>query len=104
MLHDWANLFEITGAAGAQLIGLVFVAVTLGVGLSAPQAADGIRAFMTPTLVNFGSVLFLAVLMLAPWPSVKPLGCVLIVGAAAGLSAERGLAQAQTRLHRPEPP
>jgi len=85
MFHDWANLFEITGAAGAQLIGLVFVAVTLGVGLSAPQAADGIRAFMTPTLFNFGSVLFQAVLMLAPWPSSLAPGVVLIVTALVGL-------------------
>jgi len=77
---------SITGAAGAQLIGLVFVAVTLGVGLSAPRAAEGIRAFVTPTLVNFGSVLFQAVLMLAPWPSIQPLGWVLIASALVGLA------------------
>jgi hypothetical protein len=86
VLHDWTNLFEITGAAGGQLIGLMFVAVTLGVGLSAPQAAAGVRGFMTPTLVNFSGVLFQAVLMLAPWPSTQPLGVILVVLGLAGLA------------------
>jgi hypothetical protein len=53
MLHDWTNLFNITGAAGAQLIGLLFVVVTLGSGWSAKQSEQAIRAFVTPTLVSF---------------------------------------------------
>jgi hypothetical protein len=34
MPDNWINWFEITGAAGAQLIGLLFVVVTLGIRLS----------------------------------------------------------------------
>jgi hypothetical protein len=86
MLHDWANLFEITGAAGAQLIGLLFVGVTLGVGLSSPRVADGVRGFITPTLVNFGGVLLQAILMLAPWPSLPPLGVALALCGLAALA------------------
>jgi hypothetical protein len=29
MLHDWNNFFNMTGTAGGQVIGLLFVAVTL---------------------------------------------------------------------------
>jgi len=38
MFRDWTNLFNITGAAGGQLIGLLFVVVTLGNGWSAKQS------------------------------------------------------------------
>ncbi len=87
MLHEWNNLFSMTGAAGAQLIGLLFVVVTLGgTGLSASQSVDGIRAFLTPTLVNFGGVLFQAVAVLALWPSDRATGLILVVGGLAGLA------------------
>ena len=86
MLHDWNTLFEITGAAGAQLIGLLFVAVTLGVGLSTSQSSDAIAAFLTPTLIDFSGVLFQAILVLAPWPSDKPVGFFVVLAGIAGLA------------------
>jgi hypothetical protein len=87
MLHDWNNLFSMTGAAGAQLIGLLFVVVTRGgTGLSTSQSVDGIRAFLTPTLVNFSGVLFQAVAVLALWPLDRSIGFILILGGLAGLA------------------
>jgi len=58
MFHGWENFFIVGGTAGATLIGLLFVAVTLGGGLSTPQGLDATRAFLTPTLFRFGGVLF----------------------------------------------
>jgi hypothetical protein len=58
MLHGWENFFIVGATAGATLIGLLFVAITLGAGLSTPQGLDATRAFLTPTLVRFGGVLF----------------------------------------------
>jgi hypothetical protein len=86
MLHDWTNLFNITGAAGAQLIGLLFVVVTLGSGWSAKQSEQAIRAFVTPTLVSFSGVLFEALVVLAPWPSVRPAAVLLVLGGLGGVS------------------
>jgi hypothetical protein len=40
MLHGWENFFIVAATAGATLIGLLFVAVTLGAGLSTPQGSD----------------------------------------------------------------
>jgi hypothetical protein len=85
VLRDWTNLFEITGAAGAQLIGLLFVVVTLGDGWSAKQSEQAIRAFVTPTLVNFSGVLFEALVVLAPWPTERPAALLLGLGGLAGL-------------------
>jgi hypothetical protein len=85
MLHAWTNLFDITGATGAQLIGLLFVVVTLGTGFSARQTDTAIRAFITPTLVNFSGVLFQALVVLAPWPSDQPAAVLLVLGGVVGL-------------------
>jgi hypothetical protein len=86
MFHDWTNLFVITGPTGAQLIGLLFVVVTLGNGWSAKESEQAIRAFVTPTLVNFSGVLFEAVVVLAPWPTYWPAAILLGLGGLAGLS------------------
>jgi hypothetical protein len=87
VLHGWNNLFDLTGASGAQLIGLLFIVVTLGGnGLSPSQSVDGIRAFLTPTLVNFGGVLFQAVAVLALWPSDWLTGLILVLGGVADLT------------------
>jgi len=87
MLHDWNNLFSMTGSAGAQLIGLLFVVVTLGgTGLSTSQSVDGVRAFLTPTLVNFGGVMFQAVAVQALWPSDRAIGLILVLSGLAGVA------------------
>jgi hypothetical protein len=85
MLHGWDNFFMVAGSAGATLIGLLFVAITLGAGLSGPRAAHGARAFLTPTLIHLGGVLFESLFVLAPWSSAWPLGIVLACCGLTGL-------------------
>ena len=77
MLHGWDNFFMTAGAASATLIGLLFVAITLGADLSTPRGALGTRAFLTPTIFQFGAVLFQCLALLAPWPSARAAGTVL---------------------------
>ena len=77
MLHGWKNFFTAVAAAGATLIGLVFVSITVAPRLSTPQGLDATRAFLTPTLILFGAVLFQCLVALAPWPSAWPVGIIL---------------------------
>jgi len=77
MLHGWENFFIVGGTAGATLIGLLFVAITLGTGLSTPQGLSATSAFLTPTLIRFGGVLFECMAVLPPWPSAWPVGIIL---------------------------
>jgi hypothetical protein len=57
-------------SAGATLIGLLFVAITLGAGLSTPQGLNATSAFLTPTLILFGGVLLECMAVLPPWPPI----------------------------------
>lgn len=77
MLNGWDNFYIMAGTAGATLIGLLFVIITLGTHLPSSGVAQGARAFLTPTLVHFGSVLFQALVVLVPWPSVWRVGVIL---------------------------
>jgi hypothetical protein len=77
MLHGWENFFVVAGTASATLIGLLFVAITLGAGLSRTQTLDVTHAYLTPTLTRFGGVLFGSLAVLPPWPSVWPVGIIL---------------------------
>jgi hypothetical protein len=86
MLHGWDNFFIMAGTAAATLIGLLFVAVTVGTGFSTSTIVHGTRGFLTPTLIRFGGVLFLSLAVLAPWPSARPIGIILSLGALAGLA------------------
>jgi hypothetical protein len=86
MLHGWENFYMMAGTAAATLIGLLFVAVTVGTGFSKSRIVHGSRGFLTPTLIRFVGVLFLSLAVLAPWPSARPIGIVLSLGGLAGLA------------------
>jgi len=86
MLRGWDNFFIMAGTAAATLIGLVFVAVTVGTGFSKSSIVHGTRGFLTPTLIRFSGVLFLSLAVLAPWPSARPIGIILSMGGLVGLA------------------
>jgi hypothetical protein len=65
--EEWESFYVIVGAAAGALIGLQFVVMTLIAErpqLAAPEAG---AAFATPTVVHFGSALFLSALLRVPW-------------------------------------
>ena len=85
MLNGWDTFFIMTGTAAATLTGLLFVVITLCVRLSTTRAAHGVHAFVTPTLVHFGGVLFQSLALVVPWPSAWPLGIILGLAGLTGL-------------------
>jgi hypothetical protein len=86
MPHGWDNFLIMAGTAAATLVGLLFVAVTVGTGFSASRIVHGTRGFLTPTLVHLGSVLFQTLALLVPWPSAWPIGIILGLGGLMGLA------------------
>ncbi len=67
MFQGWSNFFTMAGSAGATLLGLLFVVVTLGNNLPASRKLDIAHASMTPALYSFGGVLVQSMLVLVPW-------------------------------------
>jgi hypothetical protein len=87
MLHNWDNFFILAGGAAATLIGLLFVAVTVGgTGFSTSRIVHGTRGFLTPTLVHFAGVLLQALAALVPWTSTWPIGILFGLGGLIGLA------------------
>jgi hypothetical protein len=63
-LERWSNFFIFTAAAAATLIGLLFVVITLGAENN--RESSRIRIYLTPTVIYFASVLFLAAILIIP--------------------------------------
>src|SRR5689334_18765332 len=66
----WENFYIIVGPSAGALTGLTFVAVTLAAETRRRGAGQGIAAFNTPTIVQFGVVLFVSAVLSAPWPEL----------------------------------
>lgn len=78
-LREWQNFYFMVGSASATLIGLMFVAVSLGADLPAATDATGINTFVMPMLVHFGSVVLIAAEMLIPTFRQLGLGIAILV-------------------------
>jgi hypothetical protein len=69
-LKEWHDFYVLVGTAGATLLGLLFVAVSLGAGYLTEAHQTATRTFMSPVVIHFGSVFFLAAVALSPWHRV----------------------------------
>jgi len=78
-LGSWQNFYMITGTAAATLTGLMFVAMTLVVGMETRESTlnAGIAIYNSPTVLHFCMVLLLAGILSAPWPAFSSIGVAL---------------------------
>jgi hypothetical protein len=73
----WETFYVIVGSSAAALTGLMFVVMAL---VPDFRRSEGqIEAFGTPTVVHFGAVLLLSLILSAPWPTMS--GARLALGA-----------------------
>lgn len=80
-LETWHDFFVLVGTAGATLLALLFVAVSLGAGFLSDGRADATRAFFSPVVVHFSAVFFLSAIALVP--NHGPLFLAVVIGACA---------------------
>ncbi len=85
-LESWHDFFVLVGTAGATLLALLFVAVSLGAGYLSDAQAGATRAFFSPVVVHFSAVFFLSAVALVPGHRI------IFFAAAIGISALTGLA------------
>jgi hypothetical protein len=79
-LRGWQYFYFMAGGAAAALIGLMFVALSLGMGVLSRMISDEAKAFVTPSVIYFVTVLFIACVMLVPTATPSLVG-VLVGGA-----------------------
>ena len=84
LLHDWHDFYLLVGTASATLVGLMFVAVSIGTSVFNEDRSPGMTAFITPTVVHFAAVLFTCLLVTIPTQSWRTLGILLGAGGLAG--------------------
>ena len=85
MLKEWHDFYVLLGTAGATLLGLLFVAVSLGAGYLTEEHQSAIRTFYSPVVVHFTSVFFLSAVALLP--SHQPKFLAALIGATALIGA-----------------
>jgi hypothetical protein len=90
-LREWQSFYFMAGGSAATLIGLLFVAISLGSHLVSPERKDDIDTYVTPILFYFISVLILAFIMLVPAASTSVPGALLTLAGAAGLIRVAGV-------------
>src|SRR5262245_54255938 len=76
--QSWQNFYIMAGGVSATLIGLMFVALLLGVHLVNETTRENFDIFATPSIFYFVSVLLLACVMVAP--ALPPILFMLVVG------------------------
>jgi hypothetical protein len=84
MLHDWHDFYVLVGTASATLVGLMFVAASIGSAIFNEEHVLPLRAFLTPTVVHFASVLFVCLLITIPTQNWRSLGVLLGAGGLVG--------------------
>src|SRR5262245_10154542 len=82
-LHAWHEFYLLLGTAGATLLALLFVAVSLGSGFLSSKDQRGTRTFMSPVVIHFTSVFFVSAVCLVP--SHGPVFFAILIGATAVL-------------------
>src|SRR5262249_52460344 len=75
-LDAWHDFDVLIGTAAATLVGLMFVAASIGASVFTEKDRAAMEAFISPTVVHFSAVLFVAILSLVPsheWPTLAGL-------------------------------
>ena len=77
ILSSWHEFFSLIGSAAATLVGLMFVAASVGTGVFNLERQVGLRIFLSPTVVAFSVVLassLIGILPAAEWllPGLMP--------------------------------
>ena len=89
-LSDWQSFYVIVGSSAAALTGLTFIVITIAaddgeLASSASARLSGLRVFITPTAVHFGTALWLSALMCIPGQTALTLWVLLAGTGFAGL-------------------
>ena len=84
-MASWQSFYVIVGSAGAALIGIQFVVVTLVASMRRRPPEESFSAFGTPTVVHLTSAMLISAVMNVPWPSLLSAAVAITACGLAGL-------------------
>jgi hypothetical protein len=84
LLHDWHDFYLLVGTASATLVGLMFVAASIGSSIFNEEHRAPMTAFITPTVTHFAAALFTCLLVTIPTQNWRTLGGLIGAGGLAG--------------------
>ena len=84
VLRSWHDFYILIGTASATLVGLTFVAASIGASIFR-ERPHGLRAFLSPTIVYFATVLIACLIAIVPSNQSPLLGLLVAVTGIAGL-------------------
>jgi hypothetical protein len=87
-MAGWDSFYVIVGSAGAALIGIQFVVVTLIAGMPRRPNEEAFEAFANPTVLHFTSSLIISAIVESPWPSQQMLAIALAFAGGLGVVYE----------------
>src|SRR5262249_841171 len=86
LVNDWHDFDLLIGTAAATLVGLMFVAASIGASVFTEKSRAAMQRFISPTVVHFTTVLVIAVLAVVPtheWVTLA--GLLALVGLAGAI-------------------
>ena len=66
MLSEWHEFYMLLGTAATTLVALLFVAVSIGVGLLSATRSVATRVYMSPIILHYSVVLLVSLIALVP--------------------------------------
>ena len=85
-LAPWHDFYTLLGQASATMVGLLFVAASVGAGIFSQNRRGALRMFLSASVVQFGCILAGCLIVLAPVPRWDYLGALILACGAFGLA------------------
>ena len=81
----WHEFYMLLGTASATMVALLFVAASVASGVFSTDRPAALRMFLSASVVHFGGILAVCLLVLAPLHSWEPFGALVFGCGAFGL-------------------
>jgi hypothetical protein len=85
-LVPWHEFYGLLGQASATMVGLLFVAASVGAGIFSQSRRGALRMFLSASVVQFGCILAGCLVVLAPVPRWDYLGALIAACGFLGLA------------------
>ena len=84
-LGHWHEFYALLGTASATMVGLLFVAATVGSGVFTADRRAPLRVFLSASVVHFSGILAVSLIVLAPLQSEVLFGILVVACGLFGL-------------------